>query len=72
MRKANCKLFFSSRYSSIPRECQEFTRLEPQTSSLRSASVNYRQENNCRWGKFLQPTSVEWKLRKFVQRLKYD
>lgn len=36
------------RYSSIPRECQEFTRLEPQTSSLRSASVNYRQENNCR------------------------
>lgn len=37
------------RYSSIPRECQgQFSRLEPATSSLRSASVTCRQEQNCR------------------------
>jgi len=37
------------RYSSIPRECSaQFSRLEPQTSSLRSTSVTCRQENNCR------------------------
>jgi len=50
------------RYSSIPRECQEFTRLEPQTSSLRSASVNYRQENNCRTLPSRRPGDRQYEL----------
>jgi len=50
------------RYSSIPRECQEFTRLEPQTSSLRSASVNYRQEHNCRTLPSRRPGDRQYEL----------